>query len=112
MVRLDFQPDVVLCLADVDDPELSPRAILRAQLDRFDGTPAVGPELEFTLLDGDRLYQERDTAGYVVGVANDLSGMLPLLLRECQALGAYSGNQEFGGGQFEINLRHSAAPSC
>jgi glutamine synthetase len=101
--------DVLLCVADVDDPELSPRAILKAQLERLDATPIVGPELEFTLLDGQKQYQDRDTAGYVVGVANDPAGMLPLLLKECRELGAYSGNQEFGGGQFEINLRHTPA---
>jgi glutamine synthetase len=42
-------------------------------------------------------------------VANDPAGMLPLLLKECRELGAYSGNQEFGGGQFEINIRHAPA---
>jgi glutamine synthetase len=109
VIRLD--PDVLLCVADVDDPDLSSRSILRAQLGQFDATPIVGPELEFSLLRPDpwRLYIDRDTAGYVVGVANDPEGMLPLLLRACRPLGAYAGNQEFGGGQFEINLAHRPA---
>jgi glutamine synthetase len=42
-------------------------------------------------------------------MANDPDGMLPLLLRACRPLGAYAGNQEFGGGQFEINLAHRPA---
>jgi glutamine synthetase len=103
--------DVLVCVADVEDPDLSARSVLRAQLEQIDGTPIVGPELEFSLLRPDpwRLYIDRDTAGYVVGVANDPEGMLPLLLRALAPLGAYAGNQEFGGGQFEINLDHRPA---
>ncbi|MEV4312625.1 glutamine synthetase family protein [Actinocrispum sp. NPDC049592] len=103
--------DELVCVADVDDPGLSSRSVLRAQLNGLEGTPIVGPELEFSLLRPDpwRLYVERDTAGYVVGTANDPDGMLPLLLRTLAPLGAYAGNQEVGGGQFEINLDHTPA---
>ncbi len=116
-----FAPGVALCLANVHDPrtgeplDFSPRDLLRAQVERL-GTrslrPILAPELEFYLHHPDGTpYVDRETAGYVVGSANDPSGMLSLLLRQCRALGleVFAGNQEFSGGQFEINHRHSDA---
>jgi glutamine synthetase len=113
---LSVEPGIAICLAEVEDAELSARGLLRAQVERFDAQPVIGPELEFYLCQADpsapngwRQYLERDTAGYVVGNANDPAGMLPLLLRTCRPLGVTGGNHEFGGGQFEINLRHTDA---
>ncbi|GAB3874241.1 glutamine synthetase family protein [Kibdelosporangium lantanae] len=107
-VRVDHD-NVTLCVAELEDDELSPRTILRAQVARFDTPPLVGPELEFTVFKDGRLYQERDTAGYIVGGATDPVGLLHPVLRACRPLGAYGGNQEFGGGQYEVNLAHAPA---
>ncbi|MGP4004565.1 glutamine synthetase family protein [Streptomyces sp. 8N706] len=100
---------------------LDPRRLLRNQTERLArrGLHAVAaPELEFYLLAPDaaaphgwRQYSEHDTAGYVVGSSYDPDALLPLLIRECHALGlrVQSGNQEFSGGQFEINHVHGPA---
>jgi glutamine synthetase len=123
----DYAPGVALCLADLHDVRsgqplsFSPRDLLRTQVERLTRHglhPVLAPELEFYLCRPDdraahgfSRYVDRDTAGYTVGVATDPSGMLPLLLRQCRALGlrVFAGNQEFGGGQFEINHIHSDA---
>jgi glutamine synthetase len=123
----DHTPGVAICLADIQDSRtggplfLSPRDLLRAQVARLtarDLHPIVGPELEFSLCrpdkeapNGWRAYLDRDTAGYIVGVANDPAEVIPLLLRRCRAMGipVYAGNHEFSGGQFEINIRHADA---
>ncbi len=123
----EYAPGVALCLADLagtrtgEPLPFSPRDILRAQtlrLARRSLHPVLAPELEFYLCRTDAgaphgwsTYVERDTAGYVVGAANDPATMLPALMRQCRALGldVYAGNQEFGAAQFEINHRHTAA---
>jgi glutamine synthetase len=48
---------------------------------------------------------------YTVGRKSDPDGHLPATLRKLDALGigAICGNREYDGGQFEINLNHSAA---
>lgn len=124
LAAADHDPGVAVCLADIVDPQtgtplfLSPRDLLRAQVSRLstrDLQPVVGPELEFSLCrpagDGWTEYVDRDTAGYIVGVANDPAGLISLLMRRCRALGipVFAGNQEFSGGQFEINIRHAGA---
>jgi len=123
----DHVPGVAICLADILDSrtgtplQLSPRDILRTQVSRLSTRnlrPIVGPELEFSVCRPDptagfgwREYLDRDTAGYVVGVANDPAELIPLLLRRSRAMGipVFAGNHEFSGGQFEINIRHGEA---
>ncbi|MFD9220589.1 glutamine synthetase family protein [Streptomyces sp. NPDC060064] len=123
-----YAPATAFLLADVTDSSenhaplhLDPRGLLRTQVDRLArrGLNAVAaPELEFYLLAPDpeaphgwRQYSEHDSAGYVVGAAYDPDSLLPLLIRECHALGlrVQTGNQEFSGGQFEINHTHGPA---
>jgi glutamine synthetase len=116
--------NVALCLASIADAQtgeplfLSPRDMLRTQVTRLRQrglTPIIGPELEFSLFywdnTGAREYVTRDTAGYVVGVANDSSGIIPLLLQMCRLTGlpVISANHEFSGGQFELNIQHGPA---
>ncbi|MFI6287570.1 glutamine synthetase family protein [Streptomyces sp. NPDC051018] len=101
--------------------ELDPRGLLRRQVERLTRRglhPVAAPELEFYLLapepatpPGWRGYCGHDTAGYTVGAAHDPELLLPLLIRECHTLGlgVLTGNQEFSGGQFEINHTHGPA---
>ena len=123
-----YAPGVAYLLAEVTDPAaggaplpFDPRTLLRGQIARMADHglhPVVACELEFYLLRPDpaaprgwERYQDRDSAGYVVGAAYDPDGMLPLLLRECRALGlrTHVAMQEFSGGQFEINQLHGDA---
>lgn len=123
-----YAPGIAYLLAEVTDPaahgaplRFDPRSLLRGQVDRLTTRglhPVAAPELEFYLLREDRTaphgwrrYLERDTAGYVVGTAYDPDDMLPLLIRECRALGlgVLAGIQEFSGGQYEINQGHGPA---
>jgi len=123
-----YAPGTAYLLAEVTDPVeggaplcFDPRSMLRGQIDRLTALglhPVAGPELEFYLLREDpaaahgwRRYLDRDTAGYVVGTAYDPDDMLPLLIRECRALGlgVHAGIQEFSGGQYEINHSHGPA---
>nr|WP_044955440.1 glutamine synthetase family protein [Streptomyces clavuligerus] len=123
-----WAPGTAFVLADVLEAApghpplaLDPRGLLRRQTERLAarGLRAVAaPELEFYLLAPDpsaplgwRRYTTFDTAGYTVGASHDPDRMLPLLLRSCRALGlgVQGGNQEFSGGQFEINHTHGPA---
>ncbi|MEU5979200.1 glutamine synthetase family protein [Streptomyces sp. NPDC047315] len=123
-----YAPGTAFLLADLLDPSdgnaplhLDPRGILRRQVERLAaaGLHAVAaPELEFYLLAPDpaaaggwRPYSTHETAGYVVGAAYDPDLLLSHLIRECHALGLgiRGGNQEFSGGQFEINHTHGPA---
>ncbi|MEH1128885.1 glutamine synthetase family protein [Micromonospora sp. CPCC 206061] len=130
LVPLPWEPGVAWCLGDPVDPTTgqpcpeSPRDLLRrvtADLAATGLTAVVGPELEYFLLDRDesapggwRRYA--DTAGhvYTVGRKSDPDRHLPRTMRHLDALGLgiTTGNREFDGGQFEINLTHSTALSA
>ncbi|MEO3975670.1 glutamine synthetase family protein [Streptomyces sp. CAU 1734] len=124
----DHTPGTAYLLADLVEAgaghpplALDPRGILRHQVDRLAlrGLHAVAaPELEFYLLAPDpagplgwRQYSAHDTAGYTVGTAHDPDRLLSLMIRSCHALGlgVHAGNQEFSGGQFELNHTHGPA---
>jgi glutamine synthetase len=127
LVPLPWEPGVAWCLGDPVDPATgqpcpeSPRDLLRhvvADLAAEGLSAVVGPELEYFLLDRDESTREgwrryADVTGqvYTVGRKGDPDGHLPSVLRRLDALGigAICGNREFDGGQFEINLSHSAA---
>lgn len=127
IVPLPWEPGVAWCLGDPVDPATglpcpeSPRDLLRrvvTDLDAEELTAVVGPELEYFLLDRDdlapngwRRYADVTGQVYTVGRKSDPAGHLPATLRKLDALGigVVSGNREFDGGQFEINLRHSTA---
>lgn len=127
LVPLPWEPGVAWCLGDPVDPATglpcpeSPRDLLRrvvADLDTEGLAAVVGPELEYFLLDRDesaphgwRRYADVTGHVYTAGRTSDPDGHLPRMLRNLDPLGigVISGNREFDGGQFEINLAHSAA---
>lgn len=127
LVPLPWEPGVAWCLGNAVDPATglpcpeSPRDLLRrvtTDLAATGLTAVVGPELEYFLLDADAAtatgwHRYADVAGqvYTVGRKSDPDGHLARTLRRLDGLGigVIGGNREFSGGQFEINLTHSAA---
>ncbi|WP_217553507.1 glutamine synthetase family protein [Streptomyces sp. GbtcB6] len=128
LVALPWEPGVAACLADVTDPATgapapeSPRDLLRSVLERCREhglNPVVGPELEYFLCEPDPAGGWRRYAGtpgvvYTAGLRADPDNHLLRTLRQVRDLriGVLSGNHEFDGGQFEINLLHSEALSA
>ncbi|MFG3292167.1 glutamine synthetase family protein [Streptomyces sp. NPDC048179] len=128
LVALPWEPGVATCLADVVDPATgapapeSPRDLLRSVLDRCREhglSPVVGPELEYFLCEpepggGWRRYGGHPGVVYTAGLRADPDNHLLRTLRQVRDLGigVLSGNHEFDGGQFEINLLHSEALSA
>ncbi|MFI0543246.1 glutamine synthetase family protein [Streptomyces sp. WSLK1-3] len=124
---LPWEPGVATCLGDVTDPATSgpaaesPRDLLRAVLARCAAQglrPVVGPELEYFLLEpapgtptGWRRAPEVTGAVYTAGLRADPANHLLRTLRLLRdlGLGVVTGNHEFDGGQYEINLTHSEA---
>ncbi|MFI1565431.1 glutamine synthetase family protein [Streptomyces sp. NPDC020490] len=124
---LPWEPGVATCLGEVTDPATSapapesPRDLLRAVLARCSEQglrPVVGPELEYFLLEpapgtptGWRRSPEITGAVYTAGLRSDPDNHLLRVLRLLRDLriGVTSGNHEFDGGQYEINLTHSDA---
>ncbi len=108
--------------------EYDPRQVLARVSARFEKlglTPVVAPELEFYLVDeetddfgharppmgvgGDRLEASQV---YMLDVKSAFSGVLAEIDAAAKALGApaEAATAEFGPGQFEINLGHTADP--
>ncbi|MGW1618218.1 glutamine synthetase family protein [Streptomyces sp. NPDC002172] len=128
LVALPWEPGVAACLADVTDPATgapapeSPRDLLRSVLERCGEhglSPVVGPELEYFLCEPDpgggwRRYGSTPGVVYTAGLRADPGNHLLRTLRQVRDLriGVLSGNHEFDGGQFEINLLHSPALSA
>jgi glutamine synthetase len=123
---LPWEPGVAWCLADAHTPAGepcadSPRQALRRVIARWHElglTPIVGPELEFHLLVRDEgaasgwaPYADGQGNIYATGRRGDPKGHLLPTLRALHELdlGVTAANHEFGGGQFEVNLRHSDA---
>ncbi|MER5453038.1 glutamine synthetase family protein [Streptomyces sp. NPDC002766] len=127
LTALPWEPGVATCLGDVTDPATgrpapeSPRDLLRAVLDRCAAhglRPVVGPELEYFLCDaaadtptGWRRYSDAEGVVYTAGLRADDDNHLLRTLRLLRDMniGVISGNHEFDGAQFEINLTHSDA---
>ncbi|AZP22301.1 glutamine synthetase family protein [Streptomyces aquilus] len=129
LVALPWEPGVAACLGEVIDPATgapapeSPRDLLRAVLARCQDQglrPVVGPELEYFLCETDpasggwRRYARDAGVVYTAGLRADPDNHLLRTLRLLRDLriGTLSGNHEFDGGQFEINLTHSEALSA
>lgn len=128
-VVLPWEPHVAWCLCDLEtlgahetQPyPVDPRGALKRAVAAYAElglTPIMGPELEFYLLQRDdsarggyRRYQDKDSPVYTTGAFADPIGVLERLLENCVVLGlgAFAANQEYGRGQFEINLGHSEA---
>ncbi|MFF3611389.1 glutamine synthetase family protein [Streptomyces sp. NPDC002580] len=127
LTALPWEPGVAVCLGEVNDPATgvpvpeSPRDLLRTVLERCAEhglRPVVGPELEYFLLEpapgtptGWRRSPETTGAVYTAGLRADPDNHLLRTLRQLRDLGigVITGNHEFDGGQYEINLTHSAA---
>ncbi|MFE9352807.1 glutamine synthetase family protein [Streptomyces olivaceoviridis] len=127
LTALPWEPGVATCLGDVTDPATgvaapeSPRDLLRAVVDRCHEhglRPVAGPELEYFLCDaapgtpaGWRRYDEAAGVVYTAGLRADGDNHLLRTLRLLRQmdLGVTSGNHEFDGSQFEINLTHGDA---
>ncbi|MEV6179177.1 glutamine synthetase family protein [Streptomyces sp. NPDC052015] len=127
LTALPWESGVATCLGEVTDPATglpapeSPRDLLRAVIDRCTEHglhPVVGPELEYFLCDaapdtaaGWRRYSDAQGVVYTAGLRADDDNHLLRTLRRLRDLniGVSSGNHEFDGSQFEINLTHSDA---
>ncbi|MFD6289019.1 glutamine synthetase family protein [Streptomyces sp. NPDC060205] len=127
LAPLPWEPGVASCLGDVTDartgapmPE-SPRDLLRTVLARCAEHglhPVAGPELEYFLCETDpgapggrRRYSTAAGTVYTAGLRADPENHLLRTLRSLRDLGigVTTGNHEFDGSQFEINLAHSRA---
>jgi glutamine synthetase len=125
LAPLPWAPGTAWALAEVFELdgspfEESPRHLLARVEDRLAEVGlrgVVGPELEYFLLEPDasapsgwRRYGDAPGNVYVVGAKGDPSGHLLKTLRLLRdaGLAVSAANHEFCGGQFEINLRHSA----
>src|SRR4051812_9347225 len=125
LVQLPWEPDVAVCLADLERdgaPEpTDPRGAVRRAVAAFDELalePVIGPELEFFLCRPDperpgrwTRYVDALSMVYTVGRQSDPNGVVRALLEGCAALGlgAYAANHEYMNSQYEINLRESEA---
>lgn len=127
LARVPWEPGVAWCLGDTTDPATggpaaeSPRDLLRSVLARCTDaglSPVVGPELEYFLLEEDTIapngWRRSPTVTgsvYTAGLRADPDNHLLRTLRQLRDLGigVITGNHEFDGGQYEINLTHSDA---
>jgi glutamine synthetase len=122
LVRLPWDPGTVWCLCDLRtiDPnepfDQDPRNALRrasAAYSELGLTPIAAPELEFYLCEPRtyRPYVDHDSSVYVVGVRGDPLGVVRELVAACRELGLRpcASTQEYGRGQYEINLDRSQA---
>jgi glutamine synthetase len=125
LVALPWEPNTAWAIGSVSGPDgtphsESPRAVLthvEALLAEHGVRGVVGPELEYYLLEPDtsergwKRYADAPGNVYVVGSKGDPRGHLIRTLRLLRDAGlrVTAANHEFCGGQFEINLNHSAA---
>jgi glutamine synthetase len=125
LTPLPWEPGAAWAIGDVltpagDPHPESPRAVLRhveSLLAEHGIRVVIGPELEYFLLETDdsergwRRYADAPGNVYVVGAKGDPRKHLIHTLRKLRdvGLGVTAANHEFCGGQFEINLAHSAA---
>jgi len=127
LLPIPWERGVAHCIADLFNPDgsasqESPRYVLRQVVEQFHDIkmfPAVGPELEFYLLEEDktspsgwRRYGEGTGNVYVSGLKGDPQNVLLNSLRQLGTYGleVVAANHEFSSGQFEINLLHLADP--
>jgi glutamine synthetase len=121
MVRHPEDPTVAWCLADGVSAEgepfpLDPRGALKraiAGLDALGYEPIAGPEYEFYLVEPGtwRPYVGHDSSVYTCGAVADPAGILREIVRCAGALGLLPtfATQEYGRGQYEVNLLHGPA---
>ena len=125
VTTMPWEEGAAWAIGDVSGPDgdphpESPRAVLRrveALLAEHGVRGVVGPELEYYLLEPDdsergwKRYADAPGNVYVVGTKGDPRRHLIRTLRLLRDAGlrVTAANHEFCGGQFEINLDHSAA---
>lgn len=125
LLPVPWERGVAHCIADIfnadgSPAEDSPRHVLRtvcAEFEELGMLPAVGPELEFYVLEKDdseqgwKRYGEGTGNVYVAGLKGDPENVLLSSLRQLDAYGidVVAANHEFSSGQFEINLWHGPA---
>jgi len=121
LVRRPDDPTVAWCLTDARDGagrpwRVDPRVALRAACDALAQrglTAVAATELEFYLLDPDsfRPYVEHDSSVYTVGPVSDPRGVLAEIVAAARDLGLAptAATQEYGRGQYEVNLMHGPA---
>jgi glutamine synthetase len=127
LVPLPWQPDIVACLVDLEDPSthapspIDSRGALKRTVRAFEAlgvSPIIGPELEFYLCEADpaaangyRPYACQDSPVYTVGGVADPKGTLSRMLDAAVELElhAIAAAHEYGRAQYEINLRHGPA---
>jgi glutamine synthetase len=121
LVRAADDSTVAWCLADGRRRDgspfpLDPRQALRRARERLarHGLAAVlAPELEFYLVEPEtwRPYVVRDSSVYTTGALADPEGVVRAIVDASRKLGLRPtvSTQEYGRGQFEINLLHGEA---
>jgi len=120
LVRLPDDPSVAWCLADTRRQTgpfpIDPRHALKqaiARLAEHGLSAVVAPELEFYLVEPGtwRSYTTRDSSVYTCGTISDPRGIVRTILRRARDLGLRPivATQEYGRGQYEINLHHGEA---
>lgn len=121
LVRRPDDPAVMWCLSDARDMAgkpwgVDPRVALRsacAAVEERGLLPVVAAELEFYLLEPGtwKPYVENDSSVYTVGPTSDPRGVLRQIVATARDLGLQPtvATQEYGRGQYEINLRHGPA---
>jgi glutamine synthetase len=119
--RLPWDPTTAWCLGDMREPDgtpyaADPRHAVRRAATALEGrglTAIVAPELEFYLVDPVtyETYTPHPSSVYTVGTQSDPRGVFREIHRNTCAmdLGSLGGAQEYGRGQFEINLSHGEA---
>jgi glutamine synthetase len=121
VVRMPDDSSVAWCLADGVSANgepfpLDPRGALRravAALAAHDFVPITGPEYEFYLVEPGTWepYVRHDSSVYTCGPRSDPAGVLREIVRCAAGLGLRPtfATQEYGRGQYEVNLLHGPA---
>ena len=119
--RVPWDPATAWCMGDLREVDGSPyaadprHAVHRAveALAERGLRAIVAPELEFYLVDPDTYatYTPHLSSVYTVGSVSDPKGVFREIHRNARDLGLHpiGGAQEYGCGQFEINLAHGEA---
>jgi glutamine synthetase len=121
LVRRPDDPSVMWCLATGHDEHgrlwpVDPRNALRAACDALaarDLHPVAAAELEFYLVEEGtwRPYVGHDSSVYTTGPVADPRGVVRAILAAARDAGLRPtvATQEYGRGQYEVNLMHGAA---
>jgi glutamine synthetase len=119
--RVPWDPTTAWCMGDLREGAgtpyaADPRNAVRRAVDELAARglrAIVAPELEFYLVDPDTYatYTPHLSSVYTVGSVSDPKGVFREIHRNARDLGLHplGGAQEYGCGQFEINLAHGEA---